>query len=92
MSIDSYLDSSDAISTTTAGPDSDLTTTIVETLARLEGTSPLTLDVRLGDVIDPDALEELFEPGPDDVGYVVFPLGEYLVAVHSNDEVTFHRR
>lgn len=69
----------------------DLAVTIIEGLATLTGTSPLELDVRLSDVIDPDALEELFDPSPDDVGHLVFPLGDYLVSVHSNGEIAFHR-
>lgn len=82
---------SDAVYTTNRDTGSDLAVTILEGLAALKGTSPLELDVRLTDAIDPDALEELFDPSPADVGRLVFPLGDYLVSVHSNGEVAFHR-
>lgn len=82
---------SDALYTTTRNAGSDLAVTIIEGLATLEGTSPLNIDVRLSKAIDPDALEELFDPSPEDVGRLVFPLNEYLVSVHSNGEVAFHR-
>lgn len=82
---------SDAVYTTTRSAENDLTTTIIEALATLKGESPLELDVRLRDTIDPDALEQLFDPSPEDVGYLVFPLDDYLVSVRPNGEVTFHR-
>lgn len=82
---------SDAIYTTTRSAGSDLATTIIEALAELREESPLELDVRLSDVIDPDALEQLFDPSPDDVGYLAFPLEDYLVSVRPNGEVTFYR-
>lgn len=82
---------SNAVYTTTHEAESDLAVTIIEGLATLKGTSPLELDVRLTDAIDPDALEELFGPSPDDVGYIAFPLDRYFVSVHSNGEVAFHR-
>lgn len=82
---------SDAVYRTARNAERDLSTTIVEALATIEGTSPMELDVRLSDVIDPDALERLFEPNPEDVGRLVFPLGDYLVSVHANGEVAFHR-
>lgn len=82
---------SDVVYTTTRNAGNDLAVTIIEGLATLEETSPLELDVRLSDVIDPDALEDLFDPSPEDAGHLVFPLGDYLVSVHSNGEVAFHR-
>lgn len=82
---------SDAVYTTTRSTGSDLTTTIIEALAELREESPLELDVRLSDVIDPDSLEQLFDPSPDDVGYLAFPLDDYLVSVRPNGEVTFYR-
>lgn len=81
---------SDALYTTTRNVESDLAVTIIEGLATLEGTSPLELDVQLSEAIDPDALEELFDPSPEDVGRLVFPLDEYLVSVRSNGEIAFH--
>lgn len=82
---------SDVAYTTTPGVGDDLSTTIIEALATLKGESPLEMDVRLADAVDPDALEQLFDPSPDDVGYLAFPLDGYLVSVRSNGEVTFYR-
>lgn len=82
---------SDAVYTTTPDEWSDLATTIIEALAELKGESPLELDVRLSETIDPDALEQLFDPSPDHVGYLAFPLDDYLVSVRSSGEVTFYR-
>lgn len=82
---------SDAVYTTTRDAESDLAVTIIEGLATLKGTSPLEIDVRLTDAIDPDALEGLFGPSPENVGHIAFPLDGYFVSVHSNGKVAFHR-
>lgn len=63
---------------------------IVETIAEAKGVAPAELDPRLYDVIEPEALNELFqhqEDGPATVGFVSFTFHGYTVTVHSDATV-----
>lgn len=68
----------------------DLSRTIVETVAEAEGVEPTELDTCLYDIIDPDALNDLFqygEDGPTTEGTVSFTYHGYEVTVHSDSSV-----
>lgn len=68
--------------------------TIVETIAQAEGTAPTELDTRLYDVIEPEALNELFqdqEDGPVTDGFVSFTFHGYTVTVHSDSSIEIDR-
>ena len=65
--------------------DSSVTLRIVDEIATREEVDPEDLTPRLYDVIDPDALETLFEtPGSPIEGTVEFRYSGYDVAVHSD--------
>ena len=64
--------------------------TIVEAIADAEGVAPTELDTRLYDVIEPEALNELFQQqadGPVTDGTVSFTFHGYKVTVHSDSSV-----
>lgn len=64
--------------------------TIVERIAEAEGIAPTELDTRLYDVIEPEALNELFRPQADGSatdGFVSFNFHGYTVTVHSDSSV-----
>lgn len=64
--------------------------TIVEMVAEAEGIAPTELDTCLYDVIEPEALNELFQPeddGPATEGVVSFTFHGYTVTVHSDSSV-----
>lgn len=50
----------------TAAPDEDLSTTIVLAVAEATDTDPLDLSPALFDVVDPDALDSLFDSAAED--------------------------
>ncbi len=56
---------------------------VVRAVAGAEGVDPVDLDVRLYDVLDPDALDRLFR-GDSTVGRVEFTYTGYEVAVHAD--------
>ncbi|KYH25229.1 hypothetical protein HAPAU_28150 [Halalkalicoccus paucihalophilus] len=80
-----------AVRTARQAEHEELTTTIIETLAAAEGVDPLNLDIRIGDVVDPDALNALFDPATDRSGRVTVPLAGYLVRVSATGEVALYR-
>lgn len=65
---------------------------VIEAVAAAKGVDPLDLGLCLYDVIDPDALDKLFQPTPTGVprqsGQVSFTLDGCEVTVHSSGEVT----
>lgn len=66
----------------------EISTTIIEAIAEAEDVSPLSRDVGLRDVVDPDALDRLFEPcGGRDRGLVVFDVEDYVVAAFASGDV-----
>lgn len=68
-------------------PGVQASTTVVTAIAAAEDVDPTELDVTLYDVIDPDALDALFEqPGNEDL-VVEFGVGEYTVTVRGSDHV-----
>ncbi len=74
--------------------DEPLSSTIVSTVATLSGTDPADLEV-LYDTLDPDALDALFEPRPDnrrrDDGRVWFSLDGYGITVYGDGFVVVRR-
>lgn len=64
---------------------------VVETIAAAEGIDPFDFDVRIGEVVDPDALNTLFGSSTDDSGVVTFPLAGYLVRASASGEVSLYR-
>lgn len=61
--------------------------TVIEAIADQADVDPLEFDVPLGEVVDPDALDALFDPQfgePRREGRVEFVYGEYRVAVVSD--------
>lgn len=66
-----------------------ISNTIVKAIAEAEATDPTDLDTRLYDVIDPEALNELFhrDDGPATDGCVSFKYDGYTVTVHSDYSV-----
>lgn len=74
-------------------PDSEetLVQTVLEALENASEGSAEEMSVCLYDVIDPDALNDLFDPthnGPSrDVGRVSFSVGEFALDVHASGHV-----
>lgn len=67
-----------------------LSRTIIERIADAEGIAPTELDTRLYDVIEPEALNELFqhqEDGPVTEGFVSFAFHGYTVTIYSDSTV-----
>ena len=75
---------SHAESATEVSPTSEL---VIEAIAEQAGVDPLEFDVPLGDVVDPDALDSMFDPQYDEPrkrGRVEFTYQEYRVTVVSD--------
>lgn len=73
------------------GPE-EVTTAVIEAIATFEGIDPIDLDVRIGDVVDPDALNALFKPTDTNrTNHVTFSLGGYLVRVSAAGEIVLYR-
>ena len=70
----------------TRGP---LSTAVVEAVAEEMGTDPKHLPETLHEVIDPDALDALFEGRNSSDGVVMFSYCGYSVTVTASDEVSF---
>ncbi|MCL7419101.1 MAG: hypothetical protein M8354_14875 [Halalkalicoccus sp.] len=81
-----------AVRTARQADHEELATTVIETVAAAEGIDPLDLDVRIGDVLDPDALNALFDSATNRSGQFTFPLAGYLVRVSATGEVALYRR
>lgn len=67
-----------------------LSYTVVETVAEAEAVDPVELEIPLNDVIDPDALEALFEStntAPRRTGQVTFEYAGHTVVVGSDGTV-----
>ena len=67
-----------------------LSRTIVETVADAEGVAPTELDARLYDVLEPEALDNLFQhqaDGPATDGFVTFTFHGYEITVHSDSTI-----
>lgn len=79
-----------------AGAGGSLTVAVVEATAERAGVDPTDLDRPLYDVIDPDALEELFPSDSDGRpacrGHVSFEYGDFHVEVTSDREVRVRDR
>lgn len=68
----------------------DVSDAVVEKVAAAEGVAPTELDTRLYDVVEPEALNDLFqrdEDGPTTEGVVSFRFHGYEVSVHSDSSV-----
>ena len=65
-------------------------------IARREGVDPLDPDQRLDDVLDPDALDQLFASkqngAPRQGGKVEFMCCSYEVRIESQNQVTIERQ
>lgn len=69
-----------------------ISTSVVAAVADSKGVDPLDLKERLFDVVDPDALDALFEPGPfgaeRDQGTVTFAMAGCEVVVRADGDVS----
>lgn len=78
-----------------AAPES-IALAVVEAIAEREAVDPIDLDRPLYDVVDPDALENLFRVDhagrPVGRGHVTFAYGDYLVRVSSDREISVFDR
>lgn len=90
MSISS-IDGASVVYTARSPEREELATAVVEAIAVAEGVDPTDLDVRIGDVVDPDALNTLFGSVTDRSGRFVFRLAGYLVRLSANREITLYR-
>jgi hypothetical protein len=65
---------------------------VIEQVAEAEGVSPTALSRPLNEVVDPEALDALFEPQPDgrprNKGRVEFEYYGYAVSVDADGSVT----
>lgn len=61
---------------------------VVQAVATVADVDALSLEPRLYDVIDPDALHRLMSGGTDGVVRVSFEFGEHLVTVTNDNELT----
>ena len=72
-------------------PNEPLSETIVHAVADTLGVDPVDLDDRIGDCIDPDALDRLFRPETDGTpspdGLVVFSMAGCRIEVEGNRSV-----
>lgn len=88
-----HLEASDGMYATHVADGQRPSTTIIEAVAEVEGVAPTDVDGRLYDVVDPDALDRLFERTHSAVrtaGCVTFPAFGYLVMVFGNGDVIIH--
>ena len=69
----------------------ELTTTLVHALSDVVGVDVTEAEFRIGDHVDPDALNRLFEPAPDELkqsnGYVSFNVWGYQVTIYYNGQI-----
>lgn len=64
-----------------------ISTAVVEAIAEYEGVDPLELSRPLYEVIDPDALDNLFPPGSNSAGQIEFSYNGCAVTVTSDGDV-----
>jgi len=72
-------------------PPDEVSYNVLEAVTESADVDPLSLEPRLSDVIDPDALNALFA-GPSNKLRVQFEYGEFLVTVESDGETTVERQ
>lgn len=65
---------------------------VVEALAEAKGVPPVELDAPLYDVVDIEAIDELFAPDGDGRGRVVFTVDDYEVTVTADRSVYVQAR
>lgn len=68
----------------------NVSTAVVEAVAEAEGVSPTEMETPLQQVIDPEALNELFRPGrssPDDEFRVSFTYFGYEITVRGPERI-----
>ena len=65
---------------------------VVEALAEARGISPMEVDEPLYDAVDPEALDQIFDPNDDGGGHVVFTVGEHEVTVTAERDIYVRRR
>lgn len=73
------------------GDDHPVSTAVVLAVAAAEGVSPVEIDARLAERVDPDALNDLFapvEPCGHATGHVTFMFAGYRVLVTSHGEIS----
>ena len=66
---------------------SSVSSAVVEAVADASNTPPSDLPEQLNDVVDPDALDQLFA-GKETEGHIQFEFCRYLVTVGSDGSVT----
>lgn len=71
--------------------DQPVSVRLIETVAEREGTDPVALDPVLYDVLDPDALDSLFD-GPGAAGRLEFTYLGYDVVVGADGEISVTER
>jgi hypothetical protein len=72
----------------------NVSTAVVEAVAEAEGVSPTEMETPLHRAIDPEALNELFEPersSPDDEFRVSFTYSGYDITVRGPEQVVVRR-
>lgn len=67
--------------------DARLSTQVITAVAETDDVDPCDLPQSLHDVIDPDALDQLFRDRPDANGHVTFRFNEYTVKAKSDGTV-----
>jgi len=68
-----------------------LSTSVVQAVATALGTDPLSLDERLYDVLDPDALDRLFDGEATRPRTLSFELAGCSVTVHGDGRIVVRR-
>ncbi|WP_206424948.1 HalOD1 output domain-containing protein [Halosimplex salinum] len=69
--------------------ETDISIAVIEVLAEARGVEPVEMDEPLYDVVDPDALDQLFTGQAETAvgGRVVFELGDHEVTVHADGDI-----
>jgi len=68
-----------------------LSVSVVEAVAEAKNVAPVDIQQPLADVVDPDALNRLFERTDGD-GHVTFELADHEVTVHATGEILVRAR
>lgn len=73
------------------GDDTEVATVVTRAIASLEGSDPESLQPPLHDVVDPDALDRIFQPLDGNThrqtGRVEFPIQDYEITVWGDGTV-----
>lgn len=80
---------------TSAGGESSVSQSVIEAIAEAKGTDPVELTPPLFEVIDPDALDQLFAATPTNErmgGQVVFTHNGHEITVHGDNSVSVKER